>query len=271
MIAYILIPLIFIFLFYLLMICPNESRYEQIMMLNHTLFAHRGYHDKEHLIPENSMLAFQSAVKENLAIELDIHLTKDNQIVVFHDDSLKRVCNVSGIIKDWTYEELSALHLFNTSEKIPLLSDVLSYIDGRVPLLIEIKSHKNDTAICHYAYELLQKYTGTYLIQSFNSFALHWFKQNAPQVLRGQLSSNLTASTGTDPFILRFAVKFLLVNFLGRPDFISYKLEDVNNLSLGLIQFLYRAPIAVWTIRNEAAMNLAMTRYNMVIFENFRK
>ena len=90
------------------------------------LIAHRGFHNLEKNIPENSIKAFKEAIKNNYVIELDIHRTKDNKLVVFHDYNLKRVCGIDKTIESCTYKELSKLYLFNTSSKIPLFSEVLS-------------------------------------------------------------------------------------------------------------------------------------------------
>ena len=89
--------------------------------------AHRGLHDEK--IPENSMKAFSKAIKNNYVIELDIHLLKDNNVVVFHDDNLKRMTNKNINIKDMTYEEIKKINLKQTDEKIPLLKDVLKLVD----------------------------------------------------------------------------------------------------------------------------------------------
>ena len=90
------------------------------------LIAHRGLHDRARGVPENSLPAFECAVAGGYAIELDIHLTKDGQAVVFHDDTLMRMTGKSGNIKDRTYAELQTLALDGTNCRIPLFQDVLS-------------------------------------------------------------------------------------------------------------------------------------------------
>ena len=236
---------------------------------NKVSFAHRGYFSKDCFIPENSMPAFHEAVKHGYGIELDVHLTKDQKLVVFHDDTLTRMCGLDKTIEQSTLAELRALHLQNTPEKIPLFSEVLHYVNGRVPLLIEIKLPTNDTSICHYVHEELRHYSGPLLIQSFNTLVLYWFRRHASHFLRGQLSSNLTKKKEKTSYILRFMVRFLLLNFYGKPDFISYKLKDTDNLSLGINQYLYKIPVAVWTLRNEKDYEYGKHNYNMTIFERF--
>ncbi|MDY2662927.1 MAG: glycerophosphodiester phosphodiesterase family protein [Bariatricus massiliensis] len=259
---------IFFIIFYIILIMPNFTHREAMKPFLGLAFAHRGLHDARKLIPENSMYAFKEAVRHKLAIELDIHLTRDNQVVVFHDELLERVCGVPGTVEDSTYEELRMLHLLNTDEHIPLFKEVLDYIDGRVPLLIELKLPTQDMRLCSYAMELLSQYEGAYLVQSFNSLGMRWFKQNAPDILRGQLSSALTKSNKENPYIVRFCVQHLLTNILCRPDFISYKLADAGNPSLRLVHRVFKTPAAVWTLRTEKACRKAVENYDMYIFEH---
>ena len=256
---------------YLFLIMPNISRRRAMEPYLKLDYAHRGLHDSKKLIPENSMAAFHEAVKENLAIELDIHLTRDNQVVVFHDDTLDRICNTTGNIENSDYADLQKLYLQNTSEHMPLFSDVLKYVNGRVPLLIELKLPSRDTRLCRYTLELLQNYQGPYLIQSFNSLGIRWFFKNAPHILRGQLSSALTKTDPDCPYFARFCVQHLLTNLYCRPDFISYKYADTQNLSVWLNQHFFRIPVAVWTLRNKHSYQEARQKFDMYIFEGFSK
>lgn len=266
---FLLFGILFVIGIYLFLICPNLSRREQMKRFFNTEFAHRGYFSERHLIPENSMAAFHEAVKHHLGIELDVHLTKDKQIVVFHDDTLTRMCQAPHTVEEMTYKELNQFYLNHTSEKIPLFSDVLHYVNGRVPLLIELKLPTKSTVLCEEILQLLQKYPGPFLIQSFNTLGILWFRKHAPHILRGQLSSNLTKTRVDEPWIACLFVRFLLINCMGKPDFISYKLKDASNISLQIIKILYRIPIAVWTLRTKEAFQKGKNCYQMVIFERF--
>ena len=115
---------------YFYMIFPGMGRKREIWKFRGTQWAHRGLHDKKIGIPENSMAAFREAIRANKGIELDVHLTKDKKIAVFHDDSLKRMCKVSGTIEEKTWEELKKLRLLETAEPIPLLEDVSASCAG---------------------------------------------------------------------------------------------------------------------------------------------
>lgn len=105
----------------------------------HHLFAHRGFFTPDQRIPENSMPAFLAAAENGYGIEMDIQLTKDNQVVVFHDHTLTRMCGIDLPVRELTYEELQKFPLAGTQERIPLFKDVLKAVHGRVPLLVEIK------------------------------------------------------------------------------------------------------------------------------------
>lgn len=266
-ICILLIIIITLTALYIFSIFPRLAKREEMAAFNHTLFAHRGYHCAEKLIPENSMPAFKAAVSHNYGIELDVHLTRDKKLVVFHDDTLERMCRVQGTVESYTYEELLKFHLLNTAEKIPLFSQVLEYVNGRVPLLIELKIPGQSHEICQAVQQALSIYKGPFLVQSFNTMGILWFRHNAPHILRGQLSSNLTADAAGETYILRFFVKHLLSNFLGRPDFISYKLKDLPVLGVTICQRLFRTPIAVWTLRTPKALEEGISAYNIQIFE----
>lgn len=252
---------------YLFSIFPRISRRKEMSRYQDVKFAHRGYHSSKHLIPENSLAAFKAAARHKYGIELDVHLTRDGEVAVFHDDTLKRLCGADGRIESYTYSELQQFFLLHTSEKIPLLSDVLAFVDGRVPLLIELKIPGPSLRICEKTCEILKSYKGPYLIQSFNTMGLCWFRLHAPHILRGQLSSNLTADQTGEPYILKFMAKHLLFNFLGRPDFISYKLKDLPEISVWICRRIFRTPVAVWTLCTEQSLLAGDLHYDMQIFE----
>lgn len=264
--GYIFLVVLLLGALYLLLIRP-ENRNAEMAVYRRTMFAHRGYHNKEKLIPENSMAAFRAAVAHGYGIELDIHITRDGKVVVFHDDTLERMCGEHGKVEDYTLEELQKFHLLNTTERIPELQEVLEYVDGRAPLLVELKIPGRDLRVCEASYDILKTYHGKYLVQSFNTLGLQWYRKYAPAILRGQLSSNLTADPLNDPYILRFLVKYLMLNVIGRPDFISYKLKDLPNCSVLLCRWLWRIPVAVWTLRTEQALQQGKAKYDMYIFE----
>lgn len=259
--------IVFLIIFYFFLIWPRLSKKEQIRPFLHTMFAHRGYHCIEKGIPENSIPSFRAAISHGYGIELDIHLTADGKLVVFHDDDLSRICGRPESVESLTLSELQACHLQGTDECIPKFSDVLSLVNGQVPLLIELKIPKSSLGICEKAAETLAGYPGPYMVQSFNTLGIWWFRKHAPHILRGQLSSNLTDDHLPEPWILTFIVKHLLGNVLGRPDFVSYKLADLPMFEVWFLKHILRLPIAVWTLRTQETLKKGKRYYDMQIFE----
>ena len=123
----------------------------------HINFAHRGLHDMKKGIPENSLAAFRAAVEAGYGAELDVQLSKDGQVVVFHDDTLKRVCGVEGDVVDYDYEDLRKMSLNGTGETIPLFTEVLKIFEkGIGPLIVELKTGKRNKELCRKTYEILK-------------------------------------------------------------------------------------------------------------------
>lgn len=268
----IVIRIIFILIFlavlvYLYAIMPRTTRRQDMMHYAHMPFAHRGLHGKG--IPENSMPAFKAAAEQGFPIELDLHLTKDKRIIVFHDDTLTRMCGIDRAPEELTYSQIKLLKLKDSEEHIPLFRDVLIEIAGRVPIMIELKIGGRDMELCERVQHLLKNYKGVYLIQSFNTFALQWYKENAPQILRGQLSYDLKTKRALLPSVARNAVRFLACNIYGRPDFVSYGFRNRHNVALAIVHFVFRCPVALWTIRNKYDFQQAHRFFDIVIFEGF--
>lgn len=200
---------------YILGTLPRFTRKKETKTFCHCLFAHRGLFTPDQLHPRKFYESFSGGSTHGYGIELDIQRTKDNQIVVFHDHTLSRMCGIDLPVCELTYKELQKLTLMNSTEKIPLFQDVLDLVNGQVPLLIEIKLPTVKTLTCRLADELLQNYSGKYCIESFNPLALRWYKKNRKEIIRGQLSANLTRPVAEGGYFLSFLVKYLLLNFLG--------------------------------------------------------
>lgn len=225
------------------------------MDLEYNLIAHRGYFDINKGIPENSIKAFKKAIRYNYMIEFDVRKTKDDKLIVFHDDNLKRCCGINKNIDECTYEELSKLYLFNTSSKIPLFSDVLSIIDGKVPIIIETKGNNKYGILEELMEKELSSYKGEYAIQSFNPLSILWYKRKRPNIKRGLLES---VNSRKKISIFRKIISF---NWILKPDFYSLdtKLKDKkepNKLYLG------------WTIKDELEYSKYKDKYNNLICEN---
>lgn len=231
------------------------------------LIAHRGLHDRAQGIPENSLPAFERAVAGGYAIELDIHLTKDGQAVVFHDDTLTRMTGESGTIRGHTYTELQNLALDGTCYRIPLFQDVLAHVDGRVPLLIELKNKKLPGALERTFVRLIRDYKGPYIVESFNPLTVWWLRRHAPQIIRGQLAC--MEYDGIRPGLRTFILSRMLLNCVARPHFIAYRLSDITE-RLSKKCRRRRIPLLGWTVRQNDEFDKARRLCDGAIFEQIR-
>jgi glycerophosphoryl diester phosphodiesterase len=188
---------------YVLALMPRMRHKPDKAPFQGVLYAHRGLHDNRGDAPENSMKAFEKAVEGGYGIELDVQLSKDKIPVIFHDFTLKRVCGNEGKVCDYTYEELSAFSLYGTKERIPKLEDFLKMVDGRVPLIVELKVEWTDISVCPLADGILSTYDGAYCIESFNPLALIWYRKNRNRVMRGQLSDAFARRGAKRPSLFR--------------------------------------------------------------------
>lgn len=230
------------------------------MFLTQNIISHRGIHDNKKVY-ENSLQAIKKARDKGYIVEIDIHLTKDNKIVVFHDYNTKRITGKNLIIEDSTYKELNNQNILH----IPLLEEVLDLVDKKVPLLIEIKQLNKVGQLENTLMDILKNYQGKYAIQSFNPKVLYWFKKNYPNIIRGQLSYQY--NNKNIPKIEKFILKNMLFNFITKPNFISYK---YNELSLDkILKYKKKYIILGWTIKEEKEYNKYIKYYDNLICENF--
>lgn len=259
---------VFMVLSYIYSIAPRMARRRECAEFTRWMYAHRGLWNSESGIPENSLPAFARAVESGFAIELDVQLTRDNRLVVFHDDTLERMCGVRGRVSSFTLRELKKFRLKDTGFAIPEFREVLEVVKGRVPLLIEIKLPTHNTRTCIILNHELKKYEGKYCIESFNSLALRWFRRHRPGIVRGQLSDRFRKSDGVN-LILRFLAARLMLNWVGRPDFIAYNYRYADKLGLRLQRKLFRAPVFAWTVQNQPDWKACSRTFDTVIFDGF--
>ena len=216
------------------------------------------------MIPENSITAFKEAIKYNYIIELDVHILKDNNVVVFHDDNLRRLTGINKKIKDTTYDEIKNLKLLNTNEHIPLFLDVLKLVDGKVPLLIELKYDTKVGLLEDKLLSILKDYNGNYAFQSFNPRSLIYLKKKCPGILRGILVSDFK-KTNINLF-KRIILKRMIFNYLIKPDFLSVNYNFLKNRKIQ--KYKNNKLILTWTIRNKNDLDKYKSLCDNYIVEN---
>lgn len=217
-----------------------------ISFLKDFKYAHRGLHDLKFKAPENTKLAYLRAIEHNYAIELDLNITKDNEYVCFHDNNLERMCNINESLNNFTITELKEIKVKETNEYIPSFLEVLKLVDGKVPLLIEIKSHKGYKKHLFKLVKLLDNYKGDFAVFSFDYRIVKWFKKNRSNYIRGQIASYFLDNNKL-PKILKYLNKILFFNKFTKPDFVSYNILNIPNKyitkakSKGVLLFGYTA------------------------------
>ncbi len=240
---------------------------KDLTWLKDALIAHRGLYKENGAIPENSLAAFKLAIDQGYAIECDLNLTKDNEIVVFHDHNLKRLTGLNKELSQVTYDEIKDLKLLISEEKIPRLIDLLTLVDKKVPLLIELKPMGNIKKLCELFMSIMKHYQGTWAMFSFHPAAVLWFKKNYPNVIRGQISAYFEDDTNLKR-PMKFLMKRLLFNRVTKPDFISYYIHNLPNKHVdkqkkkGLTVISYAA-------RSQDEFDFVKSHYDNVVFEYF--
>ena len=235
-------------------------------------YAHRGLHDMDRGVPENSLAAFRQAVERGFGAELDVHLMADGELAVVHDSSLSRVCGRPVRIEDLTAADLADCALMGTKETVPLLRDVLDLFEGKTPLIIELKVERGNAGpLTDAVMARLEGWNGTYCIESFHPGVLLRLRQKYPEVIRGQLSQNFMKDSEINNLSLpvRFALTNLLTTAAAGPDFIAYKWQDRGNPSLRLMKKLYGVHEAAWTVRDRETMEALDRDGAISIFEGF--
>ena len=240
------------------------------------------------IVPENSMEAFRLAVRNGFGSELDVHLTADGCLAVFHDDNLMRITSIDGKIEDMTWQELSKVRLLGTDHRIPLLEEVLDLytsdaaLTGRqdtrssaplhLPVIIELKAEGNVSDLCRRVIETVDRYPAlNYCIESFDPRVVLWLRRNRPDVIRGQLTGNFMKSKEAVRqwgHLMTFGMWSAAPDILTGPDFISSKFVDRRNI---FIRFSHRCGVKQvnWIIRNQKDLDTVDGEGGLGIFERF--
>lgn len=230
-------------------------------------YAHRGCYSSA--FPENSLGAFKRAMESGFGIELDVRMTKDRQIVVFHDSNLLRMCGVDKEVKDLTLSEIKELRLKDTEFEIPTLWEVFELVDGEVPVLIEIKGEGKSAEISYVLSDILDSYGGAFCVSSFNPYCIKYFKTYRPQFVRGQHMSNFFGKNIGVGFFPKLFMTLLFANSLSRPDFIAFDTRCDKNFSLFLCLKVFGIKGFAWTVRDVDTLKKYKRAGLCAIFEKF--
>lgn len=245
---------------------PNNKRKDRMEVFARQYIAHRGLHDNKSDAPENSMAAYEKAVEKGYGIELDVRMTRDCQIVCFHDPTLMRATHTLGSVEEKSLGELLKLKLFNSEERIPIFWEVLKNIDGRVPLIVEVKAERGADIdqLCKEVVFCLDSYEGTTCIESFHPMVLRWFRKNHPSYLRGQLSTHFK-----DEGFWSYFLTICFFNFLTRPDFIAYDIRYMYSIPYYLLRSMWGAVGVAWTCKSDGDLENARAMFDVFIFDSF--
>ena len=255
---------------YLVLIKPaGQSRKEKMKPFEEVYLTHRGFFNNID-IPENSLPAFAKTVRNGLGTELDVQLTTDNRLVVFHDESLKRMCGIDKKLTDCSYEELQGYPLLNTEERIPLLEEVLVLLKPDTPLIIEIKPEGDAIRTCEETVRMMKERDHLYIMESFHPAVVKHLKDHHPEIIRGQLAYDMFSDKeNKHSFLISLICTNLLGNILTKPDFIAYDVHSRYNPSFLLCSLLYKAECVAWTVQNENDLAYARKYCQQIIFDSF--
>lgn len=228
--------------------------------------AHRGLHDVEQGVPENSLPAFEAAALVGYPIELDVRVTADGVAVVFHDLDLMRLANRPGRIEDVDSDAVRELRLCGTGYSVPLLRDVLDIVGGRTPLLIEVKNEGVAGRVEEATAADLGAYDAEVAVQSFNPLTLQWFHHNAPEFARGLLAGDFRDVEMNET--LKKKLRDLEMADIAAPDFIGYDVRCLPHEPVTAAR-ARGLPVLGWTVRSPA-MEADCRRFcDNVIFEGY--
>lgn len=230
-----------------------------------TPIAHRGLHRDGKGPPENSLGAFEAARDAGIPVELDVRLLRDGAAAVFHDENLLRLAGVDTPLSQEDSRSIRTRRLAGSGEMIPLLGEALDTIDGRVPVLIEIKNFDVPGALEATVLLEIERYRGPCAVQSFNPFSMGWFRAKAPPVVRGHLSGGFDGKDLDES--LRDTLRNLELVDVSAPAFVGY---DIRHLPCDPVAGLRRRgiPVIGWTVRTLAERSAALEHCDNYIFEH---
>lgn len=256
---------------YLFLILPATRRHKVLSRCEGWLFTHRGLHDAENGVPENTLLAYQRSVDAGYGIEFDVRLNREGKPYIMHDPNARRMTGTDINIAEASSVELDALCIGGTDQHIPSLCEVLELVDGKVPLIVELKVDKNNfDELGRRTFELLDSYNGDYIIECFDPRMLSWVRKNRPHACRAQLIMYFKRhGDKVLPPIVDWVTHNLMLNVIARPDIISMYYPDRGSLPLRLCRMMGAAEYD-WTVKSQEQLDVCRKdKVESVIFEGF--
>jgi glycerophosphoryl diester phosphodiesterase len=234
--------------------------------------AHRGLHDRARGIIENMPGAAQAAVDGNFGIECDIQLSADGEAMVHHDDALGRLTEGSGALLGINSAQLKAVKFRDTSERMMSLGDLCALVRGRVPLVIEVKSHfDGDRKLVTRMAEVLGAYSGPAVGMSFDPDQVLALREKMPARPRGIIAERSydEADWPEATTAQRRGMLHLRHAFRTRPDFVAYWVDDLPALAPWIARNVFGLPLLTWTVRTPEQRQRAARHADQMIFEGF--
>lgn len=263
------IAVLVVFVVYLLLILPSRADKDAFAPFQGLMAAHRGLYEKDQSVPENSLEAFRRAAEYGCGVELDVQLSKDGAVVVFHDDTVDRMTTEKGRVDSFTLKELQAMPLMGTEHRMPLFTDVMAVLDGVSPTIVELKSTPNYPELCEKTLAILRTLKGPYCVESFDPRIVRWFYKHAPDLTRGQLTEAYSYWRKAGLPVWRCVLMHtLFINFLTHPQFIAFG-RGKRPLCMLLGRKL-GAKTVFWTERPDSDHETLAKRYDCRIFEHYR-
>jgi glycerophosphoryl diester phosphodiesterase len=234
--------------------------------------AHRGLHDRSRGVIENMPAAVAAAVAGNFSIEVDLQLSADGEAMVHHDDELGRLTEGAGALLGKTAAQFKQVVFKDTAERMMSLGDLCSLVDGRVPLVLELKSHfDGDNRLVARLAQVLSAYSGPVVGMSFDPDKVQALRQVMPQLPRGIIAersyddeewASLTPAQ-------RAGMRHLRHGLSTRPHFVAYSVNDLPAPAPWIARHVFGCPLLTWTVRTKEQRDRAARCADQMIFEGF--
>ena len=235
--------------------------------IKHKNIAHRGYHNSKNDVPENSLKSISLAMDKNYAVEFDVRISKDNTLYVIHDKNLKRLCGVDKKFESLHDKEIESLRLLGTNEIVPSRAQVLTLVDCRQPLMIEIKPTTRYKKLMEQLIIQLSNYKGRFVLQSYSPIIISWLKKNHPHIIRGIITEGYGHSYQPIYPIWRLS-QIKIWHKLASPDFYNFNIKDLPNKRMSAY-YNSGIPILSFTARSQKDLDFVKTNYTNAVFELF--